>query len=99
MKNAKKGILLFLALLMPAVIFIFLKMFGRNEFDVTPLFQDKVAVAGECNLEYVTPYRVADSVRAGLGTGDSLACIWFKKPSFQNTLRKVREKYVEDRVA
>lgn len=99
MKNAKKGILLFLALLMPAVIFIFLKMFGKNEFNVAPLFQTEINKADGCNMDYVTPYRVADSIRTELEVGDSLSCIWFKGNSSQNTLRKVREKYEQDRVA
>ena len=99
MKNAKKAFLLFLALLMPAVIFIFLKTFGKNEFDVTPLFQTEVIAAGECNLKYVTPYRVADSTRVRLQVGDSLTCLWYKAPETPNTLRRVREKYKKDRLA
>lgn len=38
----KKGLLLFLALVLPALIFVFLKRFGRNEFSV-PVFHRQAA--------------------------------------------------------
>lgn len=38
----KKGSLLFLALVLPALIFVFLKRFGRNEFSV-PVFHRQAA--------------------------------------------------------
>lgn len=59
----KKSILLFLALLLPAIVFVFLKFFGKNEFAVEPLFQDTVQVPPNCyGITYTTPYTVADSV-------------------------------------
>lgn len=59
----KKSILLFLALLLPALVFVFLKFFGKNEFAVEPLFQDTVQVPPNCSgVTYTTPYTVADSV-------------------------------------
>jgi hypothetical protein len=66
----KKIIVLFLALLLPVGIFVFLKVFGRNQFDVPPLYQDTTNLAPEsCQLIYPTPYVLADSsmekIRAG----------------------------------
>jgi hypothetical protein len=46
------------------LVFIFLKSFGKNEFAVTPLFQDSMVAPTDCNAEYNTPYTIADSVLA-----------------------------------
>lgn len=63
--QGKKALLLFLALLLPVSIFIFLKLFGKNEFDVPAFYQDKAPVTG-CEFNYSAPYKVADSVMAKL---------------------------------
>lgn len=61
-------------------VFVFLKLFGRNEFHVPPLHQDTIPVSkADCHLRYMTPYRVADSVMAELksNASDSLFVIYF----------------------
>ncbi len=60
----KKRIYLFLALLLPALLFVFLKYAGRNEFNI-PVYHDKgvVQVPGGCVSSYPSPYVVPDSVR------------------------------------
>lgn len=59
----KKALLLFLALLLPVLIFVFLKSFGKNEFEVPVLFTDSVSIPPACTAyTYATPYRIADSV-------------------------------------
>ena len=78
----KKGIFLFVALLLPGVIFVFLKMFGKNEFGVEVMFEKEKpeAVAG-CS-EVALPYRVShDVVKEVLPGRDSLVLIWFAKSS------------------
>ncbi len=59
----RKGIFLGLALLLPIAIFIFLKLFGKNEFDVAAFYQDEVPPpSADCNVVYSAPYRLPDSV-------------------------------------
>jgi hypothetical protein len=61
--QGKKALFLFLALLLPVGIFIFLKFFGKNEFDVPAFYQDRAPIAkSECNYAYSFPYRVPDSL-------------------------------------
>lgn len=76
----KKLIFLFLALLFPITIFIFLKEFGDNEFSV-PVYHEEGAVVPptDCNFSYEAPYRVADTVMADLGmnAADSLCVVYF----------------------
>jgi hypothetical protein len=63
----KKFILLFLGLLLPVVVFIFLKMFGHNEFEVPLMHKDGVAkVPTDCNFEYSKPYVIHDSLASAL---------------------------------
>ena len=75
-----KIILLTLALLLPVAIFVFLKMFGRNEFQVPPLFeQGAIAAPENCNFSYASPYVVPDSVITNLRLtrADSLYVLYF----------------------
>lgn len=61
--KGKKIIYLILALLLPGTIFVFLKLFGRNEFQVPVLHENSIPRRGDnCDFTYNIPYRVADSV-------------------------------------
>lgn len=60
---SKKLIYLLVALILPGIIFVFLKMFGRNEFSIPVYYQNGVAdVQGTCLGEYESPYLVPDSI-------------------------------------
>ena len=70
--RGKKILFLFLALLLPVCIFLFLKIFGKNQFDVTPLHQEEVIAPVDCNLHYSAPYTLADStLRLFRGRGEA----------------------------
>ena len=62
----KKLLYLFLALLLPGLIFIFLKLAGRNEFTIPIYYEDKVTdkIKG-CDLTYPVPYHLPDSAWRG----------------------------------
>lgn len=67
MKWLTKVLFLFLALLLPTAIFIFLKSFGKNEFVVPALFNDTVVAPHDCSsFVYTTPYSIRDSVLSEL---------------------------------
>ena len=89
--KAKKLIFLTLALLLPVAIFIFLKIFGENEFNVPLLHQDgSVATPGNCDFRYATPYAVPDSLIDNLdfNTRDSLYVFYFDA-SLHTALRRI----------
>lgn len=78
--KGKKLIFLTLALLLPVAIFIFLKLFGRNEFNVPPMHQEgSIETPVNCNFTYTAPYHVPDSVIASLHLTkpDSLYVLYF----------------------
>jgi hypothetical protein len=67
--QGKKALFLFLALLLPVGIFVFLKFFGKNEFDVPALYQDKAPIAANCSYKYQAPYFLPDSLMKQLSSG------------------------------
>jgi hypothetical protein len=61
--GGKKILLLFLGLGLPVLIFVFLKFFGRNEFEVPLLYDKKVTgTLPDCDVEYKVPYFLDDSL-------------------------------------
>jgi hypothetical protein len=68
--SGKKIVFLFLALLLPVSIFVFLKIFGSNQFDVPPLHQDHIdGKPADCSLNYQAPYVLPDSVMEKIRAG------------------------------
>lgn len=87
---------MFLALLLPVLIFLFLKTFGKNEFEVPVLFADSVGVACE-EYTYKIPYVIEDSVLKKLSWNehDSLTIIVFEDG---NTINQHERKIQMERV-
>jgi hypothetical protein len=95
--KGKKVIFFIAAFLLPIAVFIFLKVFGHNEFRVPPLFQDGVIDAPTaCGYAYSTPYTVPDSIIAQLGIDkrDSLYVIYFD-PSIAPPMRRAAAEYAD----
>ncbi|MEK6783189.1 MAG: hypothetical protein AABY93_15925 [Bacteroidota bacterium] len=58
---SKKIVFLLLALILPVLVFLFLKFYGKNEFTVEPLFQTgEVKLPAGCSTIQV-PYIIPDS--------------------------------------
>jgi hypothetical protein len=94
--NVKKAILLFLALLLPVCIFVFLKFFGKNEFDVPAFYQEsKPAAPADCSFEYASPYRVPDSVMAQVRK-DASKTLYLVHFSAAESISRVVENYGSD---
>lgn len=58
----KKRAYLFLALLLPGLVFVFLKYFGSNRFDIPVYYTDSVKAPQGCNVIINAPYILPDSV-------------------------------------
>lgn len=95
--KGKQILLLFLALGLPSLIFVFLKMFGKNQFDVEPLFTKEIpAIASECGLQYPLPYQMPDSVLSQISdVSDSLVVVAFHAGELA-ALDRVEEKYEKE---
>ena len=75
----KKSLYLFLGLLLPVLVFLFLKFFGRNSFDVPLLFQQPIQAPEGCDRSYSHPYVLEDSVFKSFGVEQGLVLIDFSK--------------------
>ena len=87
----KKLIFLTLALALPVAVFVFLKIFGENEFNVPLLHQDGTIPSPEnCDFSYKAPYTIPDSLIdiLHLKAEDSLYVFYFD-PSTGAAMRRV----------
>lgn len=75
--KVKKTTLLIIVLCFPALIFIFLKFFGQNVFDVPLLHEEAVTAPAGCGYHYEAPYRVADSVMQRMGKSAPFSLVVF----------------------
>lgn len=102
--RGNKIALLLITFLLPISIFIFLKIFGKNEFAVEPLFQKSAPVVStECGGGIALPYRVADSVLSKVSfRNDSLLALVFvdtlEKDSHEDQWERVKETYANEPV-
>ena len=100
-----KAILLIIALLLPAAVFVFLKYFGKNQFDVNPLYQESLGdLAEQCPGQYSVPYVVSDTVMAqfNLSTQPSLTIVAFVQNDsldMKKQLSRVDEQFADTAVA
>lgn len=91
----KKLILLFLALLFPVCIFLFLRIFGKNEFAVPPLYSDKYPEGmTDCGVTVVLPYHIPDSIQASLSlSNQDLTLVQFE-PLREETKKQLEKAMV-----
>lgn len=77
MKKGLQLLILFCALLLPGLFFLFLKWFGKNEYVVPPRYQHgEIVMPDQCGPAPSIPYLVPDSIRTLLD-GSQLAVIYF----------------------
>jgi len=88
----KKALFLFLALVLPVCIFLFLKFFGKNEFAVEPLYTDSYPDIPNGCKEVRIPYTIDDSIKNQLPLEDGLVIVIFEKESVTqaNTLKRLQ---------
>lgn len=97
--NKQKVVFLFLALILPVCIFLFLKFFGKNEFSVQPLFVDVYPEIREgCQAIQALPYHIPDSIKAQLPfESDSLVIVYTGETTNEssNQLRRIETEFMQ----
>jgi hypothetical protein len=97
--KGKKFLFLFLALLLPIAVFVFLKFFGKNQFEVPLLYENGVSdpPAG-CSYDYANPYLIPDSILTTAGANKSSVLIldFSRQPSTE--MQVVRDEFDHDPV-
>ncbi|MEQ1587995.1 MAG: hypothetical protein ABL895_19085 [Cyclobacteriaceae bacterium] len=65
---SKKPIYLLLALILPIGVFVFLRMFGKNEFTIPVYYEQGVTdMQPSCGYTYPVPYSIPDSIMHRIG--------------------------------
>lgn len=84
----RKILFLSLALLLPVIVFLFLKTFGRNQFDIPVYHKDSVEFIVGCERIFETPYVIGDSVAAEIGwRGNEATLISFAEIPSEGLMR------------
>lgn len=93
----KKITYLLLALALPGLIFIFLKVFGKNHFDIPVYYKEGISDSlKQCAGPYRGQYRVPDSVLNVLGCKQGAACLLVDGGEMgQKEVAHVREEFGE----
>lgn len=92
-----KKIILFVALPLPVIVFIFLKLFGKNEFDVPVYYVNGVEknIPG-CN-SYGSPYTLPDSALNAWGwKGAKATLIVLNEKGIENNLSRIASHFDQD---
>ena len=94
----RKTFFLTLALILPVLVFLFLKFFGRNKFEIPVYYQDTIEIPRDCLVNFQAPYSVSDSTLIALGVDLHRAClILFKNMTGENDIR-LREEVQQNKL-
>jgi hypothetical protein len=98
-----KIIYLLLALALPVFVFLFLKYFGQNQFDVEPLFTEAMPMGfrAECNYAYELPYSIPEHILQDMewSSRDSLTLFYFTTvKSSATALNRIQEEHLSSEV-
>jgi hypothetical protein len=95
----KKIFYLLVALALPGLIFIFLKIFGKNHFDIPIYFKDGVGDASRgCEGAYQGQYILSDSSLISF-IRNSRACLFVEgSESTNKEISQLREAYRDDQL-
>jgi protein SCO1/2 len=81
----KKITYLLLALALPGLIFIFLKVFGKNHFDIPVYYKEGISDSlKECSEEYHGQYALPDSVLSTFSYKMDVACLFVDASEINN---------------
>lgn len=84
MVSNRKGIILFLALALPVLIFLFLKFFGRNQFDIPVFHASSDEWPANCPPPAQFPFKVS---MESLGLKNRPAIIFLAEPEIEASKR------------
>jgi hypothetical protein len=92
-KMQRKPIFLAIAFILPIVIFVFLKMFGKNEFEIPIFHKDKIEAVAGCDNKYVAPYILPDTIITSVGGNGSEAILILFSGIEKEGKMRLNEKY------
>ncbi len=90
----RKTIFLILVFLLPISIYLFLKFFARNEFDIPVFYKESIDLKAGCDYKYTVPYKVPDSIASVLNSKKTRAVLVVDAISRAKQLTKIREQFL-----
>ena len=96
----KKITYLLLALALPGLIFIFLKIFGKNHFDIPIYYKDGIPnMQKECSAIYSGQYNLSDTSLIALKYKSGKACLFVETSEMnKKEISQLRHLYSEDQL-
>jgi len=96
----KKIIYLFLALALPGLIFVFLKIFGKNHFDIPIYYKEGISDSlKECTGVYDGQYTLPDSVLRAFHYRKGVVCMFLDSSEFNHKdVTKLRQSFRADQL-
>jgi protein SCO1/2 len=96
----KKITYLLLALALPGLIFIFLKVFGKNHFDIPVYYQEGISgLPTECTGTYQGQYALPDSSLHAFGYKHDVACLFVDSSAIANKeIKQLRQAFGESQL-
>ena len=96
--NIKKTIILLVGLVLPVGIFLFLKIFGENKFDVQPLFQTELPAEIKGCGEVTVPYTLPAEIVQEFSTKESMVSVVLVGSELER-LSRVQDQFGSDPVS
>jgi hypothetical protein len=89
----RKAIFLSLVFILPVIVFVFLKMFGKNEFEIPVFHSKKVAAVSGCNDGFAVPYTLPDSILYSIGWKNAEATLILFSTMEKEGIMRLKERY------
>jgi hypothetical protein len=100
MRSLMKWTVLVVALAAPVAVAVFLKLFGRNQYDVPPLFTDSLPpIPAHCLNNPTVPYSIPEKIRIRLGLqGNAPLFLLYTGPADSVELQRLQHTFTEEEV-
>lgn len=93
--NIKQGLFLFLLLALPAVFYVFLHGFGKNEYNIEVFYENGVE-GNECVPKSQALYTIPDSIRKVIGgENKSVVVITESSPHNKEVVESIEKRIVK----
>jgi hypothetical protein len=95
----RKPVILLLVFLLPVGVFLFLRYFGKNEFDIPVLHHEKVEAHTDCDIHYPVPYLLADSIQSIINPHHSKSVIVMDSLKDGRLVKQLMEELSEQEIS
>jgi hypothetical protein len=93
----RKSIYLIIALILPVAIFVFLKLTGKNQFDIPIYYESGIdSLSSICGHDYSRPYILPDSILSKVGWKEKECSIFVLGKSNELELKRLTDVFLSE---